>query len=80
MFEYRFIRFQYDHLNHKFMPIIFNCNLPYQTIHAKFNTGISNKADYKMKLIKYGRCDIDIPIKSIPRLLIEEIINPFYVF
>jgi hypothetical protein len=42
--------------------------------------GITSKAEYKSKLIKYGKNDIDIPIKSVPRLLIEEIINPFYVF
>lgn len=62
------------------MPVIFNCNLPYQTIHAKFNAGIISKADYKSKLLKYGKNDIDIPVKSIPTLLIEEIIHPFYVF
>jgi len=33
-----------------------------------------------MQLIKYGQCNIEIPIKSIPRLLIEEVLNPFYIF
>jgi cation-transporting P-type ATPase 13A2 len=33
-----------------------------------------------MQLIKFGKCNIDVPIKSIPRLLIEEVLNPFYLF
>lgn len=33
-----------------------------------------------MSLIKYGKCNIEVPIKSIPLLLIDEILNPFYIF
>ncbi len=56
MFEYRFIKFQFDYLNDMFTPIIFNCSLPYQTIQSKYSGGISSDADYKMQLIKYGKC------------------------
>lgn len=30
--------------------------------------------------MKYGSCNIEVPIKSIPRLLVEEVLNPFYLF
>ena len=33
-----------------------------------------------MSLLKYGHCNIDVPVKSIPRLLIDEVLNPFYIF
>lgn len=63
-----------------FMPIIFDCRIPYQTIHSKFSGGIARDADYQMQLIKYGPSAIDVPVKSIPELLIQEILNPFYLF
>ena len=33
-----------------------------------------------MQLLKYGGCNIQVPIKSIPELLINEVLNPFYLF
>lgn len=33
-----------------------------------------------MQLLKYGKCNIEVPVKSIPRLLVEEVLNPFYLF
>lgn len=33
-----------------------------------------------MQLIKYGKCSIEVPVKSIPALLIQEVLNPFYLF
>ena len=29
---------------------------------------------------KFGECQLHVPMKSIPRLLIDEILNPFYIF
>lgn len=63
-----------------FMPIVFDYSLPFATIHSKYSGGIQNEGDYRMQLIKYGKCNIEVPIKSIPRLLIEEVLNPFYLF
>jgi len=54
--------------------------MPYSTVHSKYSGGVSTEADYKMQLIKYGKCNIEVPIKSVPRLLIEEVLNPFYLF
>jgi hypothetical protein len=41
---------------------------------------LHTEADYQIALLKYGTCNIVVPIKSIPRLLVEEILNPFYLF
>lgn len=30
--------------------------------------------------MKFGKCNIEVPKKSVPRLLIEEVLNPFYIF
>jgi cation-transporting P-type ATPase 13A2 len=30
--------------------------------------------------MKFGPCNIEVPVRPIPVLLIEEILNPFYLF
>jgi len=67
-------------VNDIFLPIIFDCGLKYQALHSKYSGGIQTDAEYRMQLIKYGKCNIEVPIKSIPRLLIDEVLNPFYLF
>lgn len=46
MFEYRFIRFIFDYANNMFVPIKFDCTIPYSDIHTKFSRGISNDTEY----------------------------------
>lgn len=31
-------------------------------------------------LRRFGTCTIEVPRKSLPRLLIDEVLNPFYIF
>ena len=33
-----------------------------------------------MALLRYGPCQIDVPVKSVPVLLVQEVLNPFYIF
>lgn len=63
-----------------FLPIIFNFKMPYQAIHNQYSGGIKQESFYRSQLIKYGKCNIEVPVKSVPRLLIEEVLNPFYIF
>jgi P-type E1-E2 ATPase len=63
-----------------FVPIIFDYKLPYTQIHSKHCMGILEEHDYKLQLVKFGRCEIKVPVKSIPRILIQEVLNPFYIF
>jgi hypothetical protein len=48
MFEYRFIKFQFDYLNDMFTPIIFDAKLPCQAIQSRYSVGIQTEADYKL--------------------------------
>jgi magnesium-transporting ATPase (P-type) len=52
----------------------------YQTLHNEFSGGIQSEGAYKLKLIKYGKSNIEVPMKPILRLLVEEVLNPFYLF
>ena len=63
-----------------FEPIVFECNLPYEAIHHRYSQGIDLDSKYQSALLKFGPCNIEVPVKSIPRLLVEEILNPFYIF
>lgn len=44
-----------------------------------FDRGLTNQS-YMRYSRRYGRNLIDIPVKSIPRLLIEEVLHPFFIF
>jgi hypothetical protein len=41
MFEYRFIRFLFNHETQRFEPIVFNETLPFNEIHQKLSQGVS---------------------------------------
>jgi cation-transporting P-type ATPase 13A2 len=51
-----------------------------QDIYTLYSKGMNNPSNYRLNLIKYGPCNIDVPVKTIPELLINEILNPFYLF
>lgn len=85
MFEYRFIRFQYSHERKIFEPIVYNSNLPFNYIKESLSKGMSVNSEnpstnYHMQLIRYGVCDIIIPNPSLFSLLLNEVLNPFYLF
>jgi len=42
-FDYRFIRFEYDHNRATFLPVKFNINLPFSEILSKFSDGIGSE-------------------------------------
>lgn len=39
-----------------------------------------NQQEVDIAKKKYGPCQIIVPRKSIPRLMIDEVLNPFYIF
>lgn len=85
MFIYRFIRFQYSHERKVFEPIVFNSSMPCNYIQEELSKGLSETSEnpgtnYHVQMLRYGLCDIIIPIKSLPALLINEVLNPFYLF
>ena len=39
-----------------------------------------NQALRLLQRLKYGRCEVNIPKKSVTVILVSEILNPFYIF
>jgi hypothetical protein len=64
---------------------VYNTTVPFKTIQEELSHGLTFESpnldfNYQFQRIKYGICDIIIPVKSIPILLINEILNPLYLF
>jgi cation-transporting ATPase 13A2 len=49
-------------------------------IYTKYGQGLTTEGDYQLALLKFGPCNIEVPVKSIPELLVYEVLNPFYLF
>ena len=59
--------------------MIFDIKLSHSEILARHGEGIEEE-DWASLAKRYGECQLTIPRKSIPRLLVDEVLNPFYIF
>jgi cation-transporting ATPase 13A3/4/5 len=77
VFYHRFMPFYQDH-DH-FEPLFFDVRISYSALIDRFSRGtVPQEVEERRRL--YGKCEIIVPVKSIPRLLVEEILHPFFVF
>jgi hypothetical protein len=63
----------------KFMPLQYENRATFRDLH-QLKSGIKNDIEYHNAVALFGRCEIDIPMKTIPKILYDDIFNPFYVF
>lgn len=68
--------FDYDQC--KFLPEVYDVNVPYKVIHEHYTEGITSETERHLNLIKYGNSLIEIPSPSFISLCLTEAINPFY--
>jgi len=81
MFEYRFIRFNWDYEEQKFVPTRYDVSMPYEEIRNKLkNELILTDKQRKLQQEIYGPADIEIPKEYVSTILINEVLNPFFVF
>lgn len=78
-FVFRFIRFKFNKHAKKFEPILFNIKNSHKQIIKAYARGLTSGQVQASKLL-YGPCEIHVPRKSIPRLLIDEVLSPFHLF
>jgi len=62
-----------------FESILFNIKYTHHHIATTFSKGIRISDLQKLKKT-YGACQLEVPRNSIPRLLVDEVLNPFYLF
>jgi cation-transporting ATPase 13A2 len=79
MFEYRFIKFLFNFEELRFEAIKFNTDLSYEDLRQMYVKS-SDNSSRELARIKFGSCVLDVPKKSVFQLLINEVLNPFYIF
>lgn len=79
-FDFRFTKYFFDADENCFLPIVFDVEKSYDQIHRLYANGISFPEEYDSYIKKFGKCDIELPKKGIIIILIQEILNPFYLF
>lgn len=79
MFTYRFINFEYVFAARKFVPIQMNTAMKYDELRAAYLRPKSEN-ERSIDRIRYGKCIVDVPEKTIFKLLTSEVLNPFYIF
>jgi cation-transporting P-type ATPase 13A2 len=79
MFTYRFINFEYHFSGEQFVPIQMNTAMKYDELRATY-LQTKPEAERSVDRIKYGRCIVDVPEKTVLKLLTSEVLNPFYIF
>jgi cation-transporting ATPase 13A3/4/5 len=80
MFEYRFIRWEYKEDRQVFKPIVFNSALAFDELRSRFGKGIETEFAQQKQRARYGPCDIIVPKPNTCKLLVSEVLNPFYIF
>ena len=63
-----------------FKPIVFNSSLHFDQMRSRYGQGFSTESDQEKQRTRYGPCDIIVPKPSTCKLLVSEVLNPFYIF
>ncbi|XP_066578488.1 polyamine-transporting ATPase 13A3 isoform X3 [Amia ocellicauda] len=56
-----------------------DCGLSLRDVHTQHSTGLSRSTQQYRRLF-YGANQIEVKVPSIPKLLVKEVLNPFYIF
>ena len=62
-----------------FRPVVFRVKDTHEAILDKHKNGMKEDEAHSQRT-RYGSCELNVPRKSIPALLVDEVLNPFYIF
>jgi magnesium-transporting ATPase (P-type) len=80
MLHYRFLPYIYSVSQGQFVASCMNYRKTGAEIHAKLRRGLTSEDEITVKRQLYGKCLLDVPVKSVAEILVGEILHPFYVF
>jgi hypothetical protein len=63
----------------RFEPIVLDTNLPYNELRERY-TQPKTETQRSLERIKFGECVVNVPKAGIFDLLVQEVLNPFYIF
>ncbi|KAJ5070977.1 cation-transporting atpase [Anaeramoeba ignava] len=79
-FQYRFINYLQDTTTQTFQRVEFEMNKNFREILSTMSNGINDKNEIKNRKNLFGQNLINVPVKSYIGLLLDEILNPLFVF
>eukprot|EP00762_Andalucia_godoyi_P007791 ANDGO_01770.mRNA.1 putative cation-transporting ATPase C1672.11c len=81
--KYRETVFFWDKTIGAFVQVVSDINYAFEKMHEVFgSSSVLGLTEQKVEIRKstFGLNSVDVPLKSIPALLIDEVLHPFYVF
>ena len=79
-FMFRYERFYLHPERLQWLPVRFPCLLSYRDIHNEFAKGIRQPEIVQARIDLYGRSIIDVPIPPVGSILVNQVLNPFFLF
>ena len=79
MFEYKLFDYIFSSLNDNFEALDYQIKEKHRKIIEEYSIGI-NPNEVSLMRSLFGICDVDIKVKSIGAILLEELTDPFYLF
>ena len=60
--------------------MVFDCCVPFDQLRRAYGKGFSSVEAQQKQRTRYGPCDIVVPAPSCCKILVKEVLNPFYLF
>jgi cation-transporting ATPase 13A2 len=84
-YENKLHTFEYHHLpyfieGNTCEPLYMPTALSYKEFIDKYEHGLVYEEEVQDRANMYGKCQILVPIKPLPRLVVDELLHPFFVF
>ena len=79
LFEFRLYKYLYDHKEECFVSLKFSIKTTFENFHKYMTIGLNDDELIHQRSI-FGKCDLEIKIDSVFKLLLIEISDPFYLF
>ncbi|KAL4505183.1 hypothetical protein ABPG72_016250 [Tetrahymena utriculariae] len=81
IFTFRLYTYYYDDRIDCFMPVQFALSvLTNNQIHEKYGRGVESEEKLSQLFQMFGKNNTEIPDKSTMKILIDEVLSPFYIF
>ena len=79
LFEFKLFKYLYNSKEECFVSLKFNIKTSMENLHTYFTVGLSQKeCSHQMGI--FGKCDLEINVDSVLKLIFKEVSDPFYLF
>ncbi|KAK2962385.1 ion-transporting P-type ATPase [Blattamonas nauphoetae] len=79
IFSYKLLRFVFDEEIEEYVPMETQTDISYPTLHDALTHPLSTNSANLLSVL-FGKNSIEVPVKPWYRILLEESLNPFFIF